>query len=367
MMQTKFILTGILVAGVAANVLTGCGKKQAPQGAQAPLVRSMQVIVRDNPELYEYSGFVEANREMNLVAQVGGQVLEKYFRGGDFVQQGQALYKIDQRNYEANYLSAKAAYLTAEADAMRYEKLYAKDAVSRQMLDNMRMQRDVAKAKFMNAQKDIDETVVKAPFAGRTDTAAVEVGNVVSANNTVLTKLSDTSPVYVKFSISEPEYMRLAAESKDGAQSLVDLTLTLANGEKYALPGRIAEVNRGIGDGTGSLTVRAQFDNPDMKLLPGMFAHVQATGLVQKDAVLIPQRAIVELLYKKLVFVLGEDNKVTMKEVKLGQNVGRLVQVTEGLQQGDVIVVEGTGKIRNGMQVTPQPMQEQELATDQNR
>lgn len=365
-MDTKIVLAGIVVAGIAANVLLG-GKKQAPQTVQAPLVRSMGVIVRDNPELYEYSGFVEANREMSVVAQVGGQVLEKYFRGGDYVQQGQALYKIDQRNYEANYLSAKAAYLTAEADAMRYEKLYAKDAVSKQMLDNMLMQRDVAKAKFMTAQKDIDETVVKAPFAGRTDTATVEVGNVVEANKTVLTKLSDTSPVYVKFSISEPEYMRLAELSKAGAQSLNNLTLTLANGEKYALPGKIVEVNRGIGDGTGSLTVRALFDNPETKLLPGMFAHVQATGEVQKDAVLIPQRALVELLYKKLVFVLGEDNKVTMKEVKLGQNVGRLVQVTGGLKKGDVVIVEGTGKIRNGMQVMPQAMQEHELATGQEQ
>ena len=361
--------------------VAGCAKKEQQAGPQATLVKTMKVITRTTPIVYDYTGFVEATQEMNLAPQVTGQIIAKNFKGGDTVQAGQVLYEIDPRTYRANLLSAegnlasaRAALANAEMDAERYTKLYEQNAVSKQMLDNAVTARDQARASvtaleglLLNAQINMEETKVTAPFTGRTDTASVEVGNYVEAGKTTLTKISNTDPVFVKFSISEPEYLTLAAANTGGGASLDNLTAVLANGETYDVKGQVTEVNRGISDNTGTLTIKATFQNPNKKLLPGMFAHIQATGGVRDNALLIPQRSVAELMYKKFVYIVGNDNKVIMKEIKLGQTVGRLVMVNSGLTGEETLVVEGVGKMRQGALVNPQAMTEADLNTDANK
>ena len=370
-----------LAAAMAVTMVmavTGCAKKQQQAGPQATLVKTMKVITRTTPVVYDYTGFVEATQEMNLAPQVTGQIIAKNFKGGDTVQAGQVLYEIDPRTYRANLLSAegnlasaRAALANAEMDAERYTKLYEQNAVSKQMLDNAVTARDQARASvtaleglLLNAQINMEETKVTAPFTGRTDTSSVEVGNYVEAGKTTLTKISNTDPVFVKFSISEPEYLTLAAVSDGNGAALDNLTAVLANGETYDVKGQVTEVNRGISDNTGTLTIKATFQNPNKKLLPGMFAHIQATGGVRDNARLIPQRSVAELMYKKFVYIVGNDNKVTMKEIKLGQTVGRLVMVNSGLTGEETLVVEGVGKMRQGALVAPQPMTEADLNTE---
>ena len=370
-----------LAAAMAATFIlsvAGCAKKEQQAGPQATLVRTMKVITRTTPIVYDYTGFVEATQEMNLAPQVTGQIVGKYFKGGDTVQAGQVLYEIDPRTYRANLLSAegnlasaRAALANAEMDAERYTKLYEQNAVSKQMLDNAVTARDQARASvkaleglLLNAQINMEETKVTAPFTGRTDTSSVEVGNYVEAGKTTLTKISNTDPVFVKFSIAEPEYLTLAAVSDGNGAALDNLSAVLANGETYGLKGQVTEVNRGISDNTGTLTIKATFQNPKKELLPGMFAHIQATGGVRENALLIPQRSVAELMYKKFVYIVGNDNKVTMKEIKLGQTVGRLVMVNSGLTGEETLVVEGVGKMRQGALVNPQPMTEAELNTE---
>lgn len=369
-----------LAAAMAVTMLmavTGCAKKEQQTGPQATLVKTMKVIKRDTPIVYDYTGFVEATQEMTLAPQVTGQIVGKYFKGGDTVQEGQVLYKIDPRTYQANLLSAegnlasaRAILANAELDAERYTKLYEQSAVSKQMLDNAIMQRDQARASvkameglLLNAQINMEETNVVAPFTGRTDTSSLEVGNYVVAGQGALTKISNTDPVFVKFSIAEPEYLTLVNTTTEGGASLDNLTAVLANGETYDLKGQVSEVNRGISDNTGTLTIKATFQNPEKELLPGMFAHIQATAGVRDDALLIPQRSVTEMMYKNFVFVVGEDNKVIMKEVTVGQNVGRLVMVNSGLKGDETLVVEGVGKMRQGVLVAPQPMTEADLNT----
>lgn len=364
----------LAVSLAVAVMLTvaGCAQKQqAPQ--QATLVKTMQVIKRDTPLVYDYTGFVEAQQEMELKAQVTGQITGKFFKGGDVVTEGQSLYTIDPRTYQANLLNAQAGLANARAalanaalDAERYSKLYEQSAVSKQVLDNAVMMRDQAQAAvnaqealLQNAQKDMNETTVTAPFAGRIDTTALEVGNFVTAGQTVLAKISDTNPVFIKFSVAETEYLKLL----NANNSLDNLRAVLADGSTYELTGRVSEVNRGINDATGTMTIRALFENPNRKLLPGMFAHIRAIGGEKNDAMLIPQRAVVELMYKKFVYVIGSDNKVSMKEVTLGQKVDRMVIVESGLQGDEIVVVEGTGKVRQGVEVQPQPMTEADLDT----
>lgn len=369
-----------LAASLAvAMMLTvaGCAKKQqAP--AQATLVKTMQVIKRDTPIVYDYTGFVQAQQEMELKAQVSGQITGKFFKGGDTVVAGQKLYTVDARTYHANVLNAQAGVANARAalavaslDAERYTKLYEQNAISKQALDNVIMQRDQAmaavnaqEALLENAQINMTDTTVRAPFTGRIDTNAVEVGNYVVAGQTSLVKISNTDPVYVQFTMAEPEYLKLsAAQDGNGGAALDNLTAVLSDGSTYDIKGKIAEVNRGINDNTGTLTIKALFSNPVRRLLPGMFAHVQATAGIKKDALLIPKRAVTEMLYKKFVYVVGSDNKVTMKEITLGPSVGRLYMVESGLNGDEVLVVEGTGKVRQGAEVKAQPMTEADLDT----
>ena len=370
------------LAAVAVLSLAGCGQEKAA-APQATLVRSMQVIKRDTPLVYDYTGFVQAQQEMELKAQVSGQITGKYFNGGETVQAGQILYTIDPRTYRANLLQAQANLANARAqlanasvDAERYTKLYEQSAVSKQTLDNAIMARDQAQASvnaqeamLENAQIDMNETNVTAPFTGRIDTTALEVGNYVTDGQTTMATISNTDPVFVEFSMAEPEYLKLANIAVDRGQAapLENLSIVLSDGTTYDLPGRIAEVNRALTANTGTLTIKALFDNPNRVLLPGMFAHVQATAGTRANALLIPQRAVTELMYKKFVYVIGADNKVEMREVTLGPRVGRLWMVESGLNGDETIVVEGTGKITAGALVNPEPMTEAELDTTADR
>ena len=370
-----------VAAALAATFImaaAGCAKQGQQQAPQATLVKTMQVIKRDTPLVYDYTGFVQAQQEMDLKAQVSGQITGKFFKGGDTVVAGQKLYTVDARTYHANVLNAQAGVANARAalavaslDAERYTKLYEQNAISKQALDNVIMQRDQAmaavnaqEALLENAQINMTDTTVRAPFTGRIDTNAVEVGNYVVAGQTSLVKISNTDPVYVQFTMAEPEYLKLsAAQDGNGGAALDNLTAVLSDGSTYDIKGKIAEVNRGINDNTGTLTIKALFSNPARRLLPGMFAHVQATAGIKKDALLIPKRAVTEMLYKKFVYVVGSDNKVTMKEITLGPSVGRLYMVESGLNGDEVLVVEGTGKVRQGAEVKAQPMTEADLDT----
>lgn len=374
--KAKKTVAAALALGLMMGI-AGCSKNEQPQAA-AVAVKSMQVIKRDTPLVYDYTGFVEAQQEMNLVSQVSGQITGKYFNGGETVQAGQVLYSIDPRTYQANMLNAQANLANAKAtlanaamDAERYTRLYEQSAVSKQTMDNAIMQRDQAQASvnamealLRNAEIDMQETSVVAPFTGRIDTTALEVGNYATAGQTVLATISNTNPVFVKFSVAEPEYLKLSsAHDNNGQASLENLSIILSDGSTYELKGKVAEVNRGISDNTGTLTVRALFDNPQRKLLPGMFAHVQAIGGIRENALLIPQRAVVELMYKKFVYIIGDDNKVNMKEITVGPIVGRMYMVESGLDGSENIVVEGTSKLRQGSQVTAEPMTEADLNT----
>ncbi len=376
----KGLAVSLAIAGLF--VFAGCGNKQAQQqktGAVA--VKSMQVIKRDTPNLYEFTGFVEAQQEANITANVSGKITSKNFNGGDWVEAGQVLFSIDQRTYRANVLNAQAGVASArtelarlETDAQRYAKLYEQHAVSRQAYDLALAQRDQAQATVKarealleNAQISMGDTDVRAPFAGKISTSDLSVGNYVTAGQTVLATMSNTNPVRIKFSISENEYLALAKAHTDaGVNSLQDLKLILSDGTVYEGSGAVDQVNREISGNTGALTLKARFSNDSNILLPGMFARLQANAGTRKNAVLIPQRAVKEMLYKKFVFVIGNDNKVDMREVTLGARVGKLWLVEKGLNGDETIVVEGIQKVNKGSEVKATAMTEAELSTESN-
>lgn len=374
----KGLAVSLAIAGLF--VFAGCGNEQAQrQKTGAVAVKSMQVIKRDTPNLYEFTGFVEAQQEANITANVSGKITSKNFNGGDWVEAGQVLFSIDQRTYRANVLNAQAGVASArtelarlETDAQRYAKLYEQHAVSRQAYDLALAQRDQAQAAVKaqealleNAQISMGDTDVRAPFAGKISTSDLSVGNYVTAGQTVLATMSNTNPVRIKFSISENEYLALAKAHTDaGVNSLQDLKLILSDGTVYEGSGAVDQVNREISGNTGALTLKARFSNDSNILLPGMFARLQANAGTRKNAVLIPQRAVKEMLYKKFVFVIGDDNKVDMREVTLGARVGKLWLVEKGLNGDETIVVEGIQKVNTGSEVKATAMTEAELSTE---
>ena len=373
--KKKVMALALVIASMLA--VTGCGGKQAAGPAET-LVKSMQVVKRDTPIVYEYSGFVEAQNEVQMKARVTGMITEKYVNGGDKVEKGQLMFVIDSRtyqatswNYQAQVASAQADLSRVRRDADRYQKLYEQGAISKQTLDNTMAELEQSEAKveaqkalLSSAQVDLGETNVVAPFSGKVSANDLAVGTFVTSGTTVLATISNSDPVRVKFSLAEAEYLKLmATKAEDGTAPLENLTIVLADGSTYPLKGKLTQVDRSISEGTGTLTLKAEFDNPDKLLLPGMFAHLQANVGTKKDALLVPQRAVTEIMYKTFVYVVNGENKVEMKEVKLGARVGRLWVVESGLDGTENIIVEGTQKVKKGSAVKAEAMTEQDLDT----
>ena len=359
--------------------IAGCGKKTVMAPGEVS-VKSMQVIKRNTPLKYEYTGFVEAKNDVQVKSKVTGTIVQKLVNGGDYVEAGQLLYVIDPRNYQnsvlnaqANLANAQATLTNAQRDAARYQTLYEQGAVSKQTADQYNTQLAQAQA-AVNAQQailassqvDVSDTQIRAPFAGKIDTNPLAEGSFVTASSTVLTSISASNPMRVRFSVSQSDYLDLMKGNTNNANQLTDVTLSLGDGNEYPQKGTVTQVDRGVSDSTGTLTLKADFDNPNGLLLPGMFANITLTGATIPNAVLIPQRAVSDVMYKHFVYVLNGDNTVSMKEVELGARIGKLWLVKSGLTGDETIVVEGLQKLREGAKVKATPMTEADLDTTDN-
>ncbi len=376
MISKKKILTMGLACLFVVN-LTGCGKKQAQTGAKEVNVKAMKVIKRDTPITYDYTGFVEAKDEVQIKSRVTGTIVKKLVNGGDIVEAGQLLYVIDPRNYQNTVLQAQANLANAQAnlanvqrDQARYQTLYDQGAVAKQTLDNYNMQLQQAQATVnaqqalvASAQVDMGETNIVAPFSGKVDTNCLNEGSIVTAQTTVLTSISNSDPMRVKFSLAENDYLKLMNGNTANGGELKDVTLQLSDGSIYPQKGVVNQVDRSVDSTTGTLTLKAQFPNPTGVLLPGMFAKINVVGATRPNAILIPQRAVTDLMYKHFVNVIGSDNKIEMREVKLGARIGRLWMVESGLDGTETIVVEGTQKVAKGSSVKPEMVTEKDLDT----
>ena len=374
----------IIALGLSTLLLlsvVGCSKKKAaPQGG-AVAVKTMKVIKRDTPLTYDYTGFVEAKNEVQIKSKVTGNIVQKLVQGGDVVEAGQLLYVVDPRNYrnsmynaQANLANAQANLANVARDAERYSTLYKQGAVSRQTMDNYNTQLTQAQAAVAAqealvaaAQVDVGDTNIVAPFAGKIDTNCLAEGSFVTASSTVLTSISNSDPMRVKFSLAETDYLKIMQGSTNNGGKLQDIQLTLSDGSIYPAKGAVNEVDRSVDSTTGTLTLKAEFPNPNGVLLPGMFAHVNVVGGTQPNAILVPQRAVKEMLYKKFVYTVDGDNKVDMKEVTLGPRIGRLWLVTGGLQGDETIVVEGIQKVNKGSSVKPTIITEADLDTGESK
>ena len=360
----------VIVLAIAAMFgVAGCGLSQEQQkpAEHAVMVDAINVIKKDIPRIFDYTGFIEADKEVNLAARVSGTLTKQFAKGGEIVSENQALFEIDSRTYKTAVLSSKANLATAKSeqirlknDARRYKELFEKGAVSKQSYQSIEAQFQQANANveaqealLEAAEINLSDTVIRAPFSGKLGTNDLNVGNYVTAGATIIGTISNSTPILVNFSISENEYLKLMSTKKDKGDALADLTLTLSDGSVYPYRGKLSGVNRNIGDNTGTLTIKAKFDNPNSVLIPGMFAHVKAVAGIEKGAILVPQRAISQELYKNFVSIIDKDNKVKLQEVKLGTTVGQMQIVTSGLTGNEKIIVEGLNKVHSGSLVKP--------------
>ena len=367
MSKKAIIAIAIVVVVIAGTLLMGIfgggGGRQRAMGAVQ--VKAMNVLVQDTPLTLEYAGSVKGKDEVKVQARVSGNVTDKYIKGGQYVSAGQALYKIDDRNYraallqaQANLAQAQATYNNALIDLQRNEQLLAAAAVSEQVVTTQRSQVaayqanvDAMAALVQQAQQNLDDTVVYAPMSGKLAVDDVAVGTYAGAGNTTLVTIGSSNPIFVQFSISEGEYLKYVGASVVPGQALPSksVRITLSDGSEYPVEGHIVEVDRAMQDNSGSLIIKAQFDNPEGILVPGMFARAKLVGDTLKGAVLVPERAVQQLLGKSFVMIVGEDGKSKAQNVELGSKVGSYCIVDKGLTGKEQVIVEGLTSLTEGM------------------
>ena len=370
--RKKPIALMLALALAASALLAGCGgQKQQPAGGAAQ-VKAMKVLQQDTPVVSEYAGQIAGKDEVKVQSKVSGRVVEKYFHGGDFVQAGQPLYRIDSRQYESAVLQAQATLAQSQAtlanaqtDLGRDQELLASDAISEQQVTTQQANVNAYSAAaaanqalLQKAQQDLSDTVVYAPMSGQVSVDDVAIGTFATAGPTNLVTFGTTDPVFVTFSISETEYLKFRniQQRQSGSGNGITVAIKLSDGTTYPLDGRIV-----LTQNSGTLTVKALFGNPDGLLLPGMFARVKLTGETVPNAILVPQRAVQQLLDKTFVMVVGADGKSEARKIELGQQVGSYYIVKSGLSAEDTVVVEGLSSLTEGKElavtmVTPEDM-----------
>ena len=363
----------LALSGLLATALVGCSQKEAPAAAP-PEVYVADVIQRDVPVYMELVGQTRGSQDVEIRARVEGFLDRVAFREGAFVRKGDLLYQIDPKPLEAALAQAKANLATNQArldqttvSVNRLKPLAEQQAVSQQELDNAlsnqdaaRAQVDAARAAAEKAALDLGYARITSPIDGVVGTTLVKAGNLVGrGESTLLTTVSQIDPILFRAGISEAEYLRLARQvggreaARDGEPASIELLL--ADGTIHPHPGRLEAIERAVDPTTGTLAVQATFPNPERLLRPGQYGRARFESEVKKGALLVPQRAVQELQDLYSVAVVGADNKVELRNVKVGPRVDSLWVVEEGLEPGEKVVVEGLQRLRDGITVTAKP------------
>jgi membrane fusion protein (multidrug efflux system) len=359
------------LTGVALLLTSACEKEKAA-APPPPVVEVVTVAQRDVPIYMEWIGSLDGNVNALIRPQVTGYLIRQNYREGDLVKQGQPLFEIDPRTFEAAVDEAKglraqqaARFETTKANLDRIKPLAAVNAVSQKDLDDAtgahlsaKAQLEAAEASLRTAKLNLGFTKISSPVSGIAGIAKAQIGDLLSPSMpTELTTVSTVDPIKVYFNISEREYLKVAsaALAAGSKPERVPLELFLVDGSLYPHPGKVAVLNRQVDTTTGTFKVAALFPNPDNLLRPGQYGKVRATMSVDKGALLVPQRAVTEMQGKYLMAVIGADNKADIRPVTVGERIGNEWIISSGLQAGETVIAEGTQKVRPGMTVNPKP------------
>ena len=356
----------------ALLALAGCGGKPPP--AQPPPVPVLvsEVVVRDQPVYMESMAQSLGAQDVQIRARVEGVLESMHFTEGSFVASNTLLYVIDPRTLEAGLEQAKGALAQTEAlldkaqrDVNRLQPLWEKNAIARQTLDDALAAERSAKAGVDAARAALDTTQIQlgyskvyAPIDGLVGKTEVRPGNLVGrGESTLLTTMSSIDPIHFRFSVSEKDYLEWRRQRPDdeaARQAAADIfELILADGTMHKHRGSVVFADRNVDPTTGTLLLEVAFPNPERLVRPGQFGRVRVPIQQLAGAILVPQRAVMELQATYSVYVLRPDNTVEFRKVTPGPTVGRLRVVSAGLQPGDKVVVEGLQKLQNNAPVAP--------------
>jgi len=361
-----------LLAGAFLSLaaLGGCGKQAAAPGA-APDVKVAAVEQRDVPIMSEWVATLDGYVNAQIQPQVTGYIIKQNYKEGAPVRRGDILFEIDPRPFQAVLDQAKAQLAQTKAqsgktklDVDRDTPLAKERAIAQSQLDNDIQANLAADAAVQSAQAQVEQAQLNLGFThvtslvdGIAGIALVQIGNLVNPL-TVLTSVSQVNPIKAFFPISEQEYLRLAEKINSQIHLEVPkdapiLDLILADGTTYPQKGHILYTDRQVDIATGSIRIASAFPNAKNILRPGQFGRVRASTYTRTNALLVPQRAVIEIQGTYQLAVVGSDNKVNVRIVKVGERVGSEWIVDSGVKSGEMVVVEGVQKVRDGSPVKP--------------
>lgn len=369
-LAASLALGAALLGGVVA-VYPGLAPQAVAQPApQATPVAVAEVGAQQIQAWQGFSGRLEAIERVELRPRVAGTVQHVHFREGALVRAGDLLVSLDPAPYavevarqRAQLESSKARFMHAEREAARAETLWADRAIAQRELDDRLLTRAdaqaqvaAAQAALAAAQLNLDYTQLRAPVAGRIGKLEVTVGNQVAAGPgaPVLARLVSVSPIYASFDVDERSVQQALAGAKKPEQVPVQMRGSESDGA--VVQGRLQLVDNQVDAQSGTLRLRAVFDNADGQLIPGQFARIELGQAQQRMALLINERAVMTDQDKRYVWVLGPGNQVQWREVRLGGPVNGLREVVDGLKAGERVVLSGLQRVRPGAQVAPTTM-----------
>jgi membrane fusion protein (multidrug efflux system) len=361
-----------LVIAVVLTLATGCEKKEVAQAAAPPEVEVATVAQQDVPLYTECISTLDGYVNAQIQPQVTGYLTKQNYREGTVVHQGEVLFEIDPRPFEAALQQVKGQLAQAEAqlgktklDVARDTPLAKESAIPQAQLDNDIQANEAAeamvgatKAQVDQAQLNLEFTKVRSLVDGVAGLAKGQIGDLVGPT-TILTTVSQVQPIKAYFAISEQEYLKLANRISDVAEGRRQvsqqkiLELILSDGTVYPRKGWVVLADRQVDVKTGTIRIAGAFDNPRGILRPGMFGRVRAVTGIVKAALLVPQRSVVEAQGSYSVVVVGSDNKASIRPVKTGERVGQLWVITDGVKPGEQVIAEGVQKAREGLTVRP--------------
>jgi len=366
----------MLAIGLAtlAGLNAGCSSSAQPKAPAPAEVSVAEVICKQLGDSDEFTGRLEAVNAVEVRPRVSGYLQSVHFKEGAIVHQGDLLFQIDPRPFQAevdrlkgDLSQAKAQLSRAQSDFQRAERLHNNDGMSAEEYDRRAAVRSEAEARIASTQAalrgaelNLEFTRVIAPITGRVGRAGITEGNLVesgAAQVKPLTTLVSLDPIYVYFDVDEQTYLKYARVTQSHGTSSHDLRsaalLGLADEDGFPHVGQVSFVDNQVSSSTGTIRLRATFANKNLALTPGLFARIRLQGGGAHSACLARDEAVVTDLNQKYVFVLGKNNTLEYRPVKLGPMTEGLRVVRDGLRNGDVIVVNGLQRVRPGAAVAP--------------